>query len=154
MPESADYVTSVDPEAFARSVAETADEHLAEGLRGPLRETILGEIFRRMEEHYRPEENPEDGARSVIRFRIGGRPDGGYDRFDVTIGGGECSVSPEPGDAKPRITITVGDVEFLKLATGNAKGPELFLRRKLKIKGDLLFAPALPGLFTIPRAGS
>ncbi len=148
MTEQTNYATGVDPEAFARSVAQTKDEHLAEGLRGPLRDEVFGEIFRRMEEHY----EGGDGTDALVRFRIGGRPDGEYDRYDVTIADGTCSVSREPSDRRPRLTITVGDVEFLKLATGNANGPELFLRRKLKLKGDLPFAASLPGLFRIPKS--
>jgi putative sterol carrier protein len=49
------------------------------------------------------------------------------------------------------VTLVVDPVNFLKLVTGNANGPELFLRRKLRIKGDLIFAAQVPGLFTIPR---
>jgi len=147
MAETEPYVTSVDPAAFANSVAGTSDEHLAEGLRGPLRETILDEIFRRMEEHFEP---GDDAADAVVRFRIGGRADGEYDRYQVTIRGRECKVSKDTS-GHARVTLTIGDVDFLKLATGNANGPELFLKRRIKIKGDLMFAAQVAGLFRIPK---
>jgi hypothetical protein len=83
-------VVAIAPEDFARSVAATKDKHLAEGMRGPLREQVLDEIFRRMEEHFEPRR--ADGLDAVIRFRIGGRADGGYDRYDVEVRAGEIDV--------------------------------------------------------------
>jgi hypothetical protein len=35
--------------------------------------------------------------------------------------------------------------------TGNADGPGLFLRRKLHVNGDLMFAARVAGLFRIPK---
>jgi putative sterol carrier protein len=67
------------------------------------------------------------------------------------IENGTCSVSKEP--SKPaRVTFTIGPVEFLKLVTGNADGPQLFMTGGLKIEGDLMFAAQAAGLFKIPGA--
>jgi putative sterol carrier protein len=44
-------------------------------------------------------------------------------------------------------------VDFLKLVTGNAAGPMLFMTGKLKIEGDLMFAATVQSLFRIPGAG-
>jgi len=142
-------VVAIAPEDFARSVAATKDKHLAEGMRGPLREQVLDEIFRRMEEHFEP--SRAGGLNAVIRFRIGGRADSGYDRYDVEVRAGEIAVEKDRG-GKPSVTLTMGAVEFLKLATGNANGTELFLRRKVKVKGDLLLAGKVAGLFRIPSS--
>lgn len=142
-------VVAIAPEAFARSITVTKDEHLAEGMRGPLREQVLDEIFRRMEEHFEP--SRADGLDAVIRFRIAGRADGGYDRYDVQVRGGEIEVEKDRG-GKPSVTLTLGAVEFLKLATGNANGTELYLRRKLKVKGDLRLAGKVAALFSIPTS--
>ena len=42
-------------------------------------------------------------------------------------------------------------VPFLRLVTGNAGGPTLFLKGDLKLDGDLLLAPKLPRLFRPAR---
>ncbi len=49
------------------------------------------------------------------------------------------------------VSFTIGGGDFLKLVTGNAAGPTLFMSGKLKIKGDLMFAASAASLFTIPK---
>jgi hypothetical protein len=39
---------------------------------------------------------------------------------------------------------------FLRLVTGNAAGPMLFISGKLKIEGDIPFAAQAQSLFEIP----
>jgi putative sterol carrier protein len=48
--------------------------------------------------------------------------------------------------------VTLAPVEFLKLVTGNASAPLLFMSGKLKVAGDLGFAAGLTSLFNIPKA--
>jgi putative sterol carrier protein len=142
--------TAVDPAEFARSVATTPAEQLADGMRSPLRGQILGEIFRRMTEHVRPDRI--QGLDAVMHWKITGRPDGGYDHYEVVIGGGSCTLSEQP-QHEPRVTFKIDGVDFLRLVTGNASGPILFTTGKLKIEGDLMFAATAAGLFKIPSAG-
>jgi len=140
--------SAVDAAEFARGVASTPDDALAAGMRSKFRGQILDEIFGRMQEHFRA-----DGARGVdgvVHFRITDSPEGDDDRYEVVIRDGACRLNRPPKN-DPRVTLVVDPVNFLKLVTGNANGPELFLRRKLRIKGDLIFAAQVPGLFTIPR---
>ena len=47
-------------------------------------------------------------------------------------------------------TLKLDGVDFLKLVTGNAIGPMLFMSGKLKIEGDLMFAAQIQSMFTIP----
>jgi putative sterol carrier protein len=137
--------SSVQAEDFARSIGGTSDEKLREGMQGPLRDQILGEIFRRMEEHFKP----GSGQDAVIHWKITGRPDGGEDQWEVVIADGRCTSRPEL-DAEPRATLKIDGVPFLKLVTGNANGPMLFMSGKLKIEGDLMFAAQIQSMFTIP----
>ena len=53
---------------------------------------------------------------------------------------------------EPRVTLRIGPVDFLKLVSGNANGPMLFMSGKLKIEGDLMFAATMTSLFRIPKA--
>jgi putative sterol carrier protein len=139
---------AVDAAQFARSVATTTDDQLAAGVRSEFRGQILDEIFGRMEEHFHADR--ATGVDAVVHFRITDRPDGGEDRYEVVLRDGTCALN-NPPQHDARTTIVVDPVSFLKLVTGNANGPELFLRRKLKIKGDLVFAAQVAGLFRIPR---
>jgi putative sterol carrier protein len=65
---------------------------------------------------------------------------------------GRAAELHKPPSHEPSVTLKLGAVPFLKLVTGNADGPSLFLSGKLKIEGDLILAARLPGLFEIPRA--
>jgi putative sterol carrier protein len=138
---------SVDPQEFARTIGQTPDEQLREGMQSPLRDQILAEIFGRMEQHYRP----GSAQAAVIHWRITGRPDGSEDHWEVVVADGRCVASDQPS-ADPRVTLKLDGVEFLKLVTGNASGPMMFMSGKLKIEGDLMFATQIQGMFTIPTA--
>lgn len=127
---------------------DTSDEQLAAGLELN-RELILGEVFRRLQEHFRPER--ADGVEAVIEWRIAGAEGGGQDRWQTVIHDGACSVVRD-GKERPRVTFTARPVDFIRLVTGNASGPKLFLFGKLKIGGDLLLARRVQGMFRIPRA--
>ena len=142
-------LTSVSAEDFAALVANADDDQLAEAMSGPQREIALREIFARMAEHLDP--NKAKGQDAVVLFQITGRPDGGYDQFQVTVRDGQCSVSEEATE-EPRVTLKVEPVSFLKLITNRVSGPELFMTGKLKIEGDLMFAPQIASLFKIPTA--
>ena len=137
--------SEVDPQEFARTIAQTSDDQLREGIGGPMRDEILAEIFKRMEEHFRPASAQD----AVIHWRIGGRADGGEDHWEVVIKDGACATSREPS-SEPRVTLALDGVDFLKLVTGNANGPMLFMSGKLKVDGDLMFSSQIQSMFTLP----
>lgn len=141
-------LTSLSAEEFAALVAQANDEQLQEAMTGPQRESALREIFARMAEHFDPARANGD---SVVHFQILGRPDGGYDEFEMVVRDGRCEVSEEPSE-EPRVTLKVEPVSFLKLITNQKSGPELFMMGKLKIDGDLMFAPQIASMFRIPTA--
>ncbi len=137
-------------EDLARLVAAAGDEQLAQAMSDPAgRKATLDEIFRRMAEHVRPEK--AQGASAVVHFKILDRPGGGYDHYEVVLENGACTTTDEP-EREPRVTFRIGPVDFLKLVSGNAAGPTLFMSGKLKIEGDLMFAAQLTSLFRIPSA--
>jgi putative sterol carrier protein len=141
--------TGVTAEQFAAMVAEASDEQLAEVMNGPQRETALREIFNRMADHLDPQKARAQDA--VVHFLITGRPNGGEDRFQVVVKDGTCTVSEDLTE-EPRVTLRVEPVSFLKLVSNRVSGPELFMSGKLKIEGDLMFAPQMATLFRIPTA--
>ena len=143
-------LAGIDASALAALVASAGDEQLAQGMSDPAgRKATLDEIFRRMAEHVEPDK--ASGTSAVVHFKILDRPDGGYDHYEVVLENGTCTVTDEP-QREPRVTFRIGPVDFLKLASGNAAGPMLFMAGKLKIEGDLMFAATMTSLFRIPKA--
>ncbi len=142
-------VGALTPQEFAQLVAQTPKREMAELMAGEHRRKVLDEVFRRMTHHFRPDKAGSTSA--VIHWRIGGRPDGGHDEYEMVIADGACALSPRL-EREPRLTVTADAVDFLRLASGNASGATLFLTRKLKLDGDLGLGANLTNLFDIPKA--
>jgi SCP-2 sterol transfer family len=141
--------TSVDPTKFAQIVKSTPDSQLAEVMRGDLRGKVLGEVFARMPASFRPDR--AGGTDAVVHWTITGRPDGGSDTYEVVIADGACTVSDSP-QREPRLTLTLGPVEFLKVVSSNGNPVMMFMTGKLKAKGDLGLAANIANLFDLPKA--
>ena len=142
----------VDADQLAKLVAGASDEQIAEGMSNPEgRKATLDEIFRRMGEHVEP--SKARGHDAVVHFKILDAPGGGYDHYEVVIEGGKATVTDEPS-REPRVTFSIGPVDFVRLVSGNAAGPMLFMTGKLKIEGDLMYASTMTSLFRIPGGGS
>ena len=141
-------LNSADADQLAELVASASDEQLAEGLSDPeSRKAALDEIFKRMAEHVEPAK--AKGQDAVIHFKILDAPGGGEDHYEVVLENGECTATDQPA-REPRVTFKIGAVDFIRLVSGNAAGPMLFMTGKLKIEGDLMFASTMTSLFRIP----
>jgi putative sterol carrier protein len=140
-------VAAVDAEEFARNISQASDEQLAEAMASEMRPTILNEIFSRMVQHFRADRAANVDA--VIHWRIGGGPGGSEDHYEVVVRDGSLSFTDQPSE-EPRVTFKMDGATFLRLVTGNASGPMLFMTGKLRIEGDMMFAPQVQGLFRIP----
>jgi putative sterol carrier protein len=139
--------SSMDPDQAADLISSVTDEQLREGLGGPQREAILAEVFQRMGEHFKPAN--ARGIDAVVHWKIGGRADGEYDHYEVVVREGTCTTTADPAH-EPRVTLALDGVDFMRLVTGNAAGPALFMSGRLKIEGDLMFSVQIQSLFTIP----
>ena len=138
----------VKAEEFARDLASLTDEQLDELMSGPLREQILAEVFSRMEHHFRGD--VAGATEAVIWWRIGGHTDGGHAEYETVIAAGACTVREGFAAETARVTFSIGGPDFLRLVTGHAAGPMLFMTGKLKIEGDMMFAASTASLFRIP----
>lgn len=136
-----------DTEMMARMIREMPDAALREGVRQN-RGVLFAEVFRRFPERLTGAGRAAD---AVIKWRIGDREDGGHDRWFLVLRDGECTVGRDL-DLKPRVTLTVGALDFLKIVTGNANPVMLFMQRKLRIRGDLMFAAGIQSYFDVPRS--
>lgn len=77
----------------------------------------------------------------------------GVIQFNITPGGAWNldlkSVTPAltEGEKKADVTITVGDDDFIAIATGKLNAQQAFMKGKLKLKGNMALAMKLPVLF-------
>jgi putative sterol carrier protein len=130
-------------------VKSTPDAQIAQVMQSDLRGKILDEVFGRMPASFRPDRAGSTNA--VIHWTITGRPDGGADTYEVVIADGACTLSDSP-QKEPRLTLTLGPVEFLKVVSSNANPVMMFMTGKLKAKGDLGLAANIANLFELPKA--
>jgi putative sterol carrier protein len=136
----------LDPAELAALVRDASDAQLADGIRTN-RELVLERIFDAMPEHLDPETSRE--AEAVLEWRISGREGGGHDRYQVRIDRGTCEVMRD-GDDEATVVYTIGPVEFVRLMSGTASGPELFMSGRLTIEGDLMLAAMVQSWFQQP----
>jgi hypothetical protein len=114
-----------------------------------LRHVVFGEIFRRMSEHLDPIRAAD--LRAIVHWRFtGGTGDGGYDRFQTRIESGSCTSGRHP-TADARVTLTLSPVDFLRAVTGTVNVAFLFMRGRVKVRGDLAFAAGLINYFDLPK---
>jgi|SRR5919198_4853327 hypothetical protein len=144
-------LSTMEARTFARIIARASGDQIDAAMADPaLRRRVLDELFRRMTEHFIPEQARE--GRHVMYFRVkDGQGEGGYDHYVATIEDKQVSLSHDvPDDAKTQ--ITVGPTDMLRLATNNASPTFLYLRGKVRVKGSLGFATAFMSMFDIPKA--
>jgi len=147
--------TALDPAEVAVAIAKVKDAHLHAVMAGGLREVVLAEVFRRMPDYVH--ERKAERHDLVIGFKIGGRADGGSDRYVVTLREGRATVErlEEGGESGRRdATIALNGAQFLKLVTGHLNPVTGVMRGQLKVRGDVKAALTFSGLMDIPSASS
>lgn len=140
---------SIDPKQFAQLVRSASDKQLAEFMTGEQRTKVLDEIFRRMPGLFRADKAGSTNA--IIHWNINGAPDGGVSTYELVIADGTCKLSETP-ESDPKLALTVGPAEFLKIVSGSGNPVMMFMTGKLKAKGDLGLAANIANLFDIPKA--
>ncbi|MFC0526140.1 SCP2 sterol-binding domain-containing protein [Phytohabitans kaempferiae] len=141
--------SSVDPKQFAQIVKSASDAQIKEVMASDLRKKVLDEVFARMPTLFRPDRAGATNA--AIHWNITGGPDGSVDSYEVVIENGVCTLSPSP-ERDPKLSLTMGPVEFLKVVSGSGNPVMMFMTGKLKAKGDLGLAANIANLFDIPKA--
>jgi putative sterol carrier protein len=133
---------------FARYVDRAPDHRLRRVMAGRIGGRIVGLVKRAMRSRFNPDRAGE--LEAVVEFWVAGRRDGRSYNWQLVIERGRCRVT-DALERDPDLTVEIDGVPFLKLVTGNAAGPVLYLKGDLKLDGDLLLATRLPGLFRRPR---
>jgi putative sterol carrier protein len=83
------------------------------------------------------------GVTAVFQFRIGGAAGG---EWVVSIADRTCRVTPGTAE-KADCTLSIGDVDFVRLITGKLDGMQAFTSGKLKIDGDVMKSQLIGRLF-------
>ena len=116
-------------------------------MRGWVGGVLLWQIFRTIAQRAQP----DAGVEAVVEFRITGRRrDGAINRYQITLVNGRGRASRGTGPA-PALTLELEPVAFLRLVGGTASPQWLLIAGKLKLRGDLILALALPTALRIPR---
>lgn len=106
---------------------------------------VMGRIFDEMGDRVIAER--VDGVSAVVEFVVN---DGDEDHnWTVTIDGGTAKAANEAA-TEPRCSIHTDIASFLRLVSGVASGPALFMAGKVKIHGDMMFAAGFNQYFEQP----
>ncbi|GIF48038.1 SCP-2 sterol transfer family protein [Asanoa ferruginea] len=140
---------AVGPKEFAQLVKSTPDAKIAEIMQSDARGKVLDQVFERMPTLFRADRAGSTNA--VIHWTVTGRPDGGSDTYEVVIEDGACTVN-NTAERDPRLSLTMGPVDFLKIVSGGGNPVMMFMTGKLKAKGDLGLAANIANLFDIPKS--
>jgi putative sterol carrier protein len=137
----------VSPEEFAQLVKGSSDEEIASTVHQAGTSEVLDRIFEGMEERFVPEKAAD--VEADIVFEIKDNDD--VHPYLVAIHNKTCKV--EQGSTEdPKVKLSAGLVPFIKLVTGEAQGPQLFMSGKLKVSGDLMFSTRIMTFFDQPKA--
>jgi hypothetical protein len=139
------WLPDLKAEALAWWVRTASDQRLQSVMRSRLRDVLLWQIFRTI----RQRAQPDTRLKAVVEFRITGRRGGGVDRCRLTLTDGRCWTSRR-GGSSPALTLELEPVAFLRLVGGTASAQRLLITGKLKLRGDLMLALALPAALRLP----
>ncbi|MGH2700055.1 MAG: SCP2 sterol-binding domain-containing protein [Actinomycetota bacterium] len=137
----------VSPEEFAQLVKGASDEEIAATVHQAGTAGVLDRIFEGMEERFVPEKASDVDADIVFEINDG------EDSYPYVVAIHNQTCKAEQGTKEdPKVKLTTGLVPFVKLVTGEAQGPQLFMSGKLKVSGDLMFSTRIMTFFDQPKA--
>ena len=144
-------VDAMTPEDFAALVRRSSDSDLAATIAQAGEQRVLERVFETIPERLRASAAAAVEATMSFRILSSDRTSGVVHEHALTISRGTCRhTSGAPAEFRAGITCDV--VTFSKLITGQANEITLFLRRKLKVAGDLAFAQGFLRYFDRPGA--
>jgi putative sterol carrier protein len=139
-------VQDIDTKQFATLMKSASTDQINKALDGDNRKKVLDEIFRRMPGLFRADRAGSTNA--VIHWTLA---DGAAsDTYELVVADGACALNAAP-EHEPKLALTLGAADFLKIVSGNANPVMMFMTGKLKAKGDLSLAAKIADLFDIPK---
>lgn len=141
------YFAEEDPELIVALVHAAPERELRRLVETDhIRQAALGQILSRLDEFALPE--PLSHVRGVVEFLVDVRK-GKAERHALTFDG--TTVRPaEPGRAEPDVTLRIGAMDLLLMATGGTNAALLLLGGRLVVEGDTDLALRVGGVFQVP----
>src|SRR5690606_6543925 len=134
---------------LSAAIAGVPAAHLDAVMAGGFRMLVLDEVFRRLPEFVIPEK--AERVTLAVAFEVGGRADGGTDRYLVALERGRCTVEADPaGEREAEATLELTGAEFLRLVLGHLNPVRGVLGGELRVRGQLMRALALNSVMRIP----
>ncbi|MGH2756246.1 MAG: SCP2 sterol-binding domain-containing protein [Actinomycetota bacterium] len=137
-----DQSQQLDPAQLAEAVKGMSDDELAAVLKDMGPDIVLKNIFEGMQDSFQPDR--ATGVNSTVQYDIA--TDDGTKSWSVAIADGNCTTS-EGAATDPRLTLSIGLVDFVRLIFNQAQGPQLFMSGKMKLKGDMMWAMQMQNYF-------
>jgi putative sterol carrier protein len=132
----------IPPEQIAELLKVATDEQILESFRMVGVGEALDRTFKTMQEHFIPQK--AQGVAADVQWVL---VDQGEEHpYLLSVKDGTCTIARDRGEA-PKVTLTADLVTFVRLITGQAQGPTLFMQGKLKVAGDLMFAQRVNDFF-------
>lgn len=131
-----------DPTQLAAVAKELSDDDLQAQIQALGVDAVLAEIFKGMEERFLPEK--AGAVDATVQYDID-TPEGPK-TWTVRYAGGKCETSPGAADS-PRLTLSLGLVNFVRLILNQVEGTQLFMTGKLRLQGDVMFAMQMQTFF-------
>lgn len=131
-----------DPAQLAEATKGMSDEELAQAIKDIGEDTTLKNIFQGMQDSFDP--SRAAGVDSTVQYDIA--TDDGTKSYSVKISNGTCTATEGASD-DPRLTLSIGLVDFVRLIFNQVQGPQLFMSGKMKLKGDMMWAMQMQNYF-------
>lgn len=131
-----------DPAQLAEATKGMSDEELAQAIKDIGMDTTLQNIFQGMQDSFDPAR--ASGVDSTVQYDIA--TDDGTKSYSVKISDGKCTATEGTTD-DPRLTLSIGLVDFVRLIFNQVQGPQLFMSGKMKLKGDMMWAMQMQNYF-------
>lgn len=136
-------------DAAADLVARAPAKLLSLAERDRVRRLLLPVLFKGMAAQV--DKTKVNGFEAVIDWEIEANGHGGpADRWQLVIDGGRARATRQ-GDRTPSLTMRLGAVDMLKLATGIETGPDLLISGRLQADGDMMLGPRFLEVVRIPQ---
>jgi putative sterol carrier protein len=132
----------VDPAQLAEAVKGMSDEELATTIKDMGIDETLRNIFEGMRDSFKPDAAKDVSA--TVQYDV--TTDDGVKQWSVNFDNGTCTVN-EGAASNPRLTMSLGLVDFIRLIFNQAQGPQLFMSGKLKLQGDMMWAMQMQNYF-------
>lgn len=140
MSEAADSLSDLD--TLKDLVAGRGDEEVVQAVEAKGVDRVLDKVFEGMRSRFVPER--AGGQQAVAQWDVMA-PDG--ERvYQLKVADGACSLAKGVTET-PRVTLRLTLPNFLRLVTGELDAMRAFMTGKLKVAGDVMFAPTMQSWF-------